>query len=153
LLHRSYTFFLSLLPNLAARGDQGGAAIFHPISIGRAGSLSLRLLQRRWGGGIRSLRSVVRFWFCRSWSAVGVVGAASGRINLPQLHSHTGGVLHGGVSELMASCDCRFLGSAAFSFLDGVVEAEAAIPSGVSILLLCPRYYGVGSNVMVEQEG
>jgi hypothetical protein len=37
--------------------------------------------------------------------------------------------------------------------LDGVVEAEAAIPSGVSILLLCPRYYDVGSDVMVEQEG
>jgi hypothetical protein len=31
--------------------------------------------------------------------------------------------------------------------LDGVVEAEAAIPSGVSIL------YGVGSDVMVEQGG
>jgi hypothetical protein len=37
--------------------------------------------------------------------------------------------------------------------LDGVVEAEAAIPSGVSFLLLCPRYYGVGSDVMVEQGG
>jgi hypothetical protein len=41
----------------------------------------------------------------------------------------------------------------ALSFLDGVVKAEAAIPSGVSILLLCPRYYGVGSDVMVEQGG
>jgi hypothetical protein len=82
-----------------------------------------------------------------------VVGAAPGRINLPQLHSHTGGVLHGGISELMASCVYRFLRSAAFSFLDGVVEAEAAIPSGVSFLLLCPRYYGVGSDVMVEQGG
>jgi hypothetical protein len=47
----------------------------------------------------------------------------------------------------------RFLGSAAFSFLDGIVEAEAVIPSGVFILLLCPRYYGVGSDVMVEQGG
>jgi hypothetical protein len=37
--------------------------------------------------------------------------------------------------------------------LDGVVEAEAAMPSGVFILLLCPRYYGVGSDVMVEQGG
>jgi hypothetical protein len=53
----------------------------------------------------------------------------------------------------MASCVCRFLGSAAFSFVDGVVEAEAVIPSGVFILLLCPRYYGVGSDVMVEQGG
>jgi hypothetical protein len=37
--------------------------------------------------------------------------------------------------------------------VDGVVEAEPAIPSGVFILLLCPRYYGVGSDVMVEQRG
>jgi hypothetical protein len=40
----------------------------------------------------------------------------------------------------------------ALSFLDGVVEAEVVIPSGVSILVLCPRYYGVGSDVVVEQE-
>jgi hypothetical protein len=64
-----------------------------------------------------------------------VVGAAPGRINLPQLHSHTGSVLHDGVSKLMASCVCRFLGLSALSFLDGVVETEAAIPSGVSFLL------------------
>jgi hypothetical protein len=82
-----------------------------------------------------------------------MVGAAPGRINLPKLHSHTGGVLHGGVSELMTSYVCRFLRLAALSFLDGVVEAEAAIPSGVSILLLCPRYYDVGSDVMVKQGG
>jgi hypothetical protein len=37
--------------------------------------------------------------------------------------------------------------------LDGVVEAEAAIPSGVFILLLCPRYSDVGSDVIVEQGG
>jgi hypothetical protein len=42
---------------------------------------------------------------------------------------------------------------AALSFLNGVVETEAAIPSGVSILLLCPSYYSVGSDVMVEQGG
>ena len=82
-----------------------------------------------------------------------MVGAVPGRINLPQLHSHTGGVLHGGVSELMASCACRILRSAVLGFSDGVVEAEAAIPSGVSLLLLCPRCYGVGSDVMVEQGG
>jgi hypothetical protein len=57
------------------------------------------------------------------------------------------------VSELMASCVCRFLGSAAFNFLDGVIEAEAVIPSGVFILLLCPHYYGVASDIMVEQGG
>jgi hypothetical protein len=82
-----------------------------------------------------------------------VVGAASRRINLPQLHSHTGGVLHDAVSELMASCVCQFLRLAALSFLDGVVEAEVAIPSGVSILLLCPRCYDTGSDVMVKQGG
>jgi hypothetical protein len=37
--------------------------------------------------------------------------------------------------------------------LDGVIEVEAAIPSCVSILLLCPRYYDVDSDVMVEQGG
>jgi hypothetical protein len=42
---------------------------------------------------------------------------------------------------------------ATLSFLDGVVEAEATIPSGVSILLLCPRCYDAGSDVMVEQGG
>jgi hypothetical protein len=52
---------------------------------------------------------------------------------------------------LMVSCVCRFLILAALEFLDGVVEAEAAIPSGVSLLLLSPRYYGVVSDVMVEQ--
>jgi hypothetical protein len=35
--------------------------------------------------------------------------------------------------------------------MDGVGEAAAATPSGVSLLLLCPRCYGVGSDVMVEQ--
>jgi hypothetical protein len=65
--------------------------------------------------------------------------------------THTDSVLHGIVSELMASCVCRFLGLADVSFLDGVVEAEAAIPSGMSIVLLCPCYYDVSSDVMVEQ--
>jgi hypothetical protein len=82
-----------------------------------------------------------------------VVGASPGRISLPQLHSHIGGVLRGDISELMALCVCRFLELAALSFLNGVVEAETTIPSGVSIVLLCPRYYSVGSNVMVEQGG
>jgi hypothetical protein len=39
------------------------------------------------------------------------------------------------------------------SFLDGVLEAKAAIPSDVSILLVCSCYYDVGSDVMVEQGG
>jgi hypothetical protein len=79
-----------------------------------------------------------------------MVGAALGRINLPHLYSHADDVLHGGVTELTASCVCQFLGLAALRFLDGVVEAEAAIPSGVFILLLGPHCYGVGSDVMVE---
>jgi hypothetical protein len=81
------------------------------------------------------------------------VGTASGRINLPQLHSHTDGILYGGVSELMASCVCRSLELAALSFLDGVVEVEATIPLDVSILLLCLCYYDVGSDVMVKKRG
>jgi hypothetical protein len=72
------------------------------------------------------------------WHAVGVVGATLGRINLPYLHSHTRGVLHGGISEVMASCACRSFRSAAFGFMDGVGEAAAA-PSDVVVLLFCPR--------------
>ena len=55
-------------------------------------------------------RSVVRVCLVPPLDAVGVVGATHGQINLPQLHSHTGGDLHGGVSELMATCvvwSCR----------------------------------------------
>ena len=82
-----------------------------------------------------------------------MVGAAPGRINLLQLHSHTGGVLHGSVSELMVSCVYRSFRSTALGFMDGVGEAAAVTPSGVSLLLLCPRCCGVVSNVMVEQGG
>ena len=91
------------------------------------------------GRGTPFLRSVVRFWICRSWCAVGVVEAAPGRINLPQLHSHIGGAVHGGVSELMALCDCRFFRSAVLGFMDDADEAAATTPSGVSLFLLCPR--------------
>ena len=73
---------------------------------------------------------VVRCW---------VVGEASGRINLFQLHSHIGGVLHGSVSELMASCVCR---SAVLGFMDGVGEATAATPSYVYFLLLRTLCHG-----------
>ena len=37
--------------------------------------------------------------------------------------------------------------------MDGVDEAVAATPSGVSLLLLCPCCCGVVSDVMVEQGG
>ena len=134
---------LSRFPTLAAAANRrlGRGDSFPPISTGRcAGPLSLRpLLRRKEEGGTPFLHSVVRFWICRSWCVVGVVGAAPGRINLPQPHSHTGGVFHGGVSELMASCLCRSLRSTALGFMDGVDDAAAATPSGVSFLLLCPR--------------
>ena len=97
------------------------------------------------------LRSVVRFWICRSWCTVGVVGAAPGRINLTQLHSHTGSAVHGGVSELMASCDCQSFRSVVLGFMDDVGEAAVATSSGVSLLLLCLCCCGVVSDVMVEQ--
>ena len=38
-------------------------------------------------------------------------------------------------------------------FLDGVGEAVAVTPSGVSLLLLCPRCCGVVSDVTMEQGG
>ena len=37
--------------------------------------------------------------------------------------------------------------------MDGVGEAAATTPSGVSLPLLCPRCCGVVSDVMVEQGG
>ena len=88
-----------------------------------------------------------------SWYAVGVVGAAPRRINLPQHHSHSYGVLNGGVSELLASCVSRSFRSAASGFMDGIGEAVAVTPSGVSLLLHCPPCCGVVSDAMVEQGG
>ena len=37
--------------------------------------------------------------------------------------------------------------------MDGVSEAAAATPSGVSILLLCPCCCGIAYDVTVQQEG
>jgi hypothetical protein len=58
------------------------------------------------GKGISFLRSglVVRVRICFSWRVVGMVGVASGRINLPQLYSHIGDDLQGNALELMATC-------------------------------------------------
>ena len=96
---------------------------------------------------------VIRVRKFLAWCVVGVVGAAPGQINLPQLYSHTGGVLHGGVSELVAQCACRSFRSVAVGFMDGVGEAAAATPSDGFFLLLCPRCCGVVSGAMVEQRG
>jgi hypothetical protein len=67
------------------------------------------------GRGISFLHSglVVRVRFCLSWRNIGMVGAASGWINLPQLYSHIGDDLQGGASELMAMCADRSFRSAA----------------------------------------
>jgi hypothetical protein len=66
-------------------------------------------LPPRWleGGGTSFLRLVVRVRINLLWCVVGMVGATSGQINLPQLYSHIGVDLYGGVSELMAPCACR----------------------------------------------
>ena len=96
---------------------------------------------------------VIRVRSFLAWCAVGVVGAAPGQINLPQLYSHTDVVLHGGVSELVALCACRSFRSVALGFMDGVGEAAATIPSDESFLRLCPRCCGVVSGAMVEQRG
>ena len=61
------------------------------------------------------LHLVGRVWVFLLWCVVGVVGAASGQINMPQLYSHTGGDLHGGVSELMAMFACWSFRSTAWS--------------------------------------
>ena len=86
-----------------------------------------------------------------AWHVVVVVGAAPGQINLPQLFSHTGVVLHGGASELVVLCVCRSFRSVAVGFMDGVGEAAAATPSDGFFLLFCPRCCGVVSGAMVEQ--
>jgi hypothetical protein len=49
------------------------------------------------------LRLVVRVRVCLLWCIVIVVGVTPGRINMPHLYSHTGGDLHGGASEAMAT--------------------------------------------------
>jgi hypothetical protein len=50
------------------------------------------------------LRLVVRVRVYLLWCIVGVVGAAPERINLPHIYSHTCDLLHGGISEVMATC-------------------------------------------------
>jgi hypothetical protein len=63
------------------------------------------------------------------------------RINLPHINFHIDGVLHGGVLELTG-----------VGFEDDVGKA-ATTPSDVSVLLLCPCYWGVVSGAMVVMGG
>jgi hypothetical protein len=49
------------------------------------------------------------------WCIVGVAGATSGQIYLPQLYSHIYDDLHGGVLELMTTFACQSFRSAAWS--------------------------------------
>jgi hypothetical protein len=69
------------------------------------------------GRGISFLRCglVIRIRFYLFWRVVGIVRAAFGWINLPQLYSHVGDGLQGGVSELMATCAGWPFRSAAWS--------------------------------------
>jgi hypothetical protein len=125
------------------RGGGGGDPI-SPISGQDVGpgflSLRLPLWRRHEGGGTSFLRSglVVRVSFCLLWCVVGVVGAASGEINLPQLHSHTGGDLHGGVSELLATCACRSFRSAAWSSRRSS-DLARSVSQRVTGVCRCPR--------------
>jgi hypothetical protein len=48
-------------------------------------------------------------------------------------------VLHGGVSELMATCTRRSFKSTTLGFMDGVTEVVAATLTDLDVLLLCPR--------------
>ena len=82
---------------------------------------------------------VVRVRKVLAWCVVGAVGVAPGQINLPQLHSHTGGVLHGGVSELVALCASRSFRSVALGVMDGAGKAAVLTPSDGYFLLLCSR--------------
>jgi hypothetical protein len=67
------------------------------------------------GKGTSFLPSIVRVRACLLWCIIVVVGAMLGQINLPQFYSHTGGDLHGGVSELVAMFSCRSFRSVAWS--------------------------------------
>jgi hypothetical protein len=58
------------------------------------------------GDIIPMLWSIVgRVKICLLWCIVGVVGAAAGQINMPQLYYCTSGDLHDDSSDFMAMCD------------------------------------------------
>jgi hypothetical protein len=50
---------------------------------------------------------IVRVSFFLLWRVDGMVGVSSRLINLPQLYSHIGINLQGGISKLMATCSNR----------------------------------------------
>jgi hypothetical protein len=80
-----------------------------------ARSLFLCRFGGRREGGTLFLRLVVRVRINLLWCIVGMVGATSEQINLLQLYSHISFDFYSDVSELMASCACRSLRSAAWS--------------------------------------
>jgi hypothetical protein len=73
-----------------------------------------------------------------------VVGAAPRRINLPQLYSHTGVDLHGGVSELMATFACRSFRSAAGSSCRSSDLARLVSRSVAGVRRYPRRHWGPG---------
>jgi hypothetical protein len=79
-----------------------------------------------------------------------VVEGALWQINLLQILSHTGGVLHDGVSELMALFACRSFILTTLGFMEG---GRQATPSDLSVLLHYPCRRGVVFGDMVEQGG
>ena len=108
---------LQLLPRLPRKGDLE-ANPFAPTTPAATGPCLLCCPLRRCeevGTMALRRRPVVRISLVFSWGAVGVVGAASERINLPQLLSYTSEDLHGGASELMATCAARSFRLAAWS--------------------------------------
>jgi hypothetical protein len=73
------------------------------------------------GRGTLFLRFEGRVRACLLCCVVGMMGVVPGQINLPQLHSHTGGDLHGSISELMEMCACRSQHN--FLYVCNIIEA------------------------------
>jgi hypothetical protein len=78
------------------------------------------------------------------------VGASSWQIILPQLHSHTSGDLHGGISELMAMCACRSLRSTTWSSRRSLDLANSVL--GVSLVFVVIQCGAEGRGEVDAQE-
>jgi hypothetical protein len=117
-----------------SRGDKGGDY----VSEG-AGPLALclPLCWQEWGRDLIPLFCLV-VMISLPWCAIGVVGVAPGRINLPQFHCHTGSILHGSILKLMETRACWSFGLTSSRFVGGIGEAATTTPlvSSCSVLLL-----------------